>query len=99
MPVSERPCGSGDLAEETGSTPQLILGWGKQAPEGLDQTFSGGMHQQRKVLHREIREKDNRIRKLESVVSELSMENLMLKKSTGDLSPGPTVSLRRRKRS
>ena len=83
LPVSERPCGSGDLAEETGSTPQLILGWGKQAPEGLDQTFSGGMHQQRKVLHREIREKDNRIRKLESVVSELSMENLLLKKAPG----------------
>ena len=41
------------------------------------------MHQQRKVLHREILEKDDRIRKLESVVSELSTENLLLKKALG----------------
>ena len=91
--------GLADLAEETGSTPGLILQWAKQALEGLDQTFSKEMHQQRKVLHREIQEKDDRIRKLESVVSELSTENLLLKKSTGDLSPGPTLRRKRRKRS
>ncbi len=79
--------GLADLAEETGSTPGLILGWAKQALEGLAQTFSREMHQQRKVLHREIQEKDDRIRKLESVVSELSTENLLLKKSTGDRDP------------
>ena len=90
--------GLADLAEETGSTPGLILQWAKQALEGLDQTFSKEMHQQRKVLHREIQEKDDRIRKLESVVSELSTENLLLKKSTGDLSPGPTLRRKRRKR-
>ena len=91
--------GLADLAEETGSTPGLILQWAKQALEGLDQTFSKEMHQQRKVLHREIQEKDDRIRKLESVVSELSTENLLLKKSTGDLSPGSTLRRKRRKRS
>ena len=91
--------GLADLAEETGSTPGLILGWAKQALEGIEQTFSKEMHQQRKVLHREILEKDDRIRKLESVVSELSTENLLLKKSTGDLSAGPTLRRRRRKRS
>ncbi len=91
--------GLADLAEETGITPGLILQWAKQALEGLDQTFSKEMHQQRKVLHREIQEKDDRIRKLESVVSELSTENLLLKKSTGDLSPGPTLRRKRRKRS
>ena len=91
--------GLADLAEETGSTPGLILQWAKQALEGLDQTFSREMHQQRKVLHREIQEKDDRIRKLESVVSDLSTENLLLKKSTGDLSPGPTLRRKRRKRS
>ncbi|MHB8421660.1 MAG: transposase [Leptospirales bacterium] len=91
--------GLADLAEETGSTPGLILQWAKQALEGLDQTFSREMHQQRKVLHREIQEKDDRIRKLESVVSDLSTENLLLKKSTGDLSPGTTLRRKRRKRS
>ncbi len=34
--------GLADLAEETGSTPGLILQWAKQALEGLDQTFSKG---------------------------------------------------------
>jgi transposase-like protein len=77
--------GLADLAEETGSTPGLILQWAKQALEGLDQTFSREMHPQRKVLHREIQEKDDRIRKLESVVSELSTENLLLKKHWGPL--------------
>ena len=91
--------GLADLAEETGSTPGLILGWAKQALEGIEQTFSREMQQQRKVLHREILEKDDRIRRLESVVSELSTENLLLKKSTGDPSPEPTLRRRRRKRS
>ena len=91
--------GLADLAEETGRTPGLILGWAKQALEGIEQTFSREMHQQRKVLHREIQEKEDRIRKLESVVSELSTENLQLKKNTGDPSPGPTLRRRRRKRS
>jgi transposase-like protein len=91
--------GLADLAEETGRTPGLILGWAKQALEGIEQTFSREMHPQRKVLHREIQEKEDRIRRLESVVSELSTENLELKKSTGDLSPEPTLRRRRRKRS
>ena len=91
--------GLADLAEETGSTPGLILGWAKQALEGIEQTFSREMQQQRKVLHREILEKDDRIRRLESVVSELSTENLLLKKSSGDPSPGPMSRRRRRKRS
>ena len=91
--------GLADLAEETGSTPGLILGWAKQALEGIEQTFSREMQQQRKVLHREILEKDDRIRRLESVVSELSTENLLLKKSTGDPSAEPTLRRRRRKRS
>ena len=91
--------GLAGLAEETGSTPGLILGWAKQALEGIDQTFSREMHQQRKVLHREILEKDDRIRRLESVVSELSTENLLLKKSMGDPLPGPTLRRRRRKKS
>ena len=75
--------GLADLAEETGSTPGLILGWAKQALEGIEQTFSREREQQRKVLHREILEKDDRIRRLESVVSELSTENLLLKKAVG----------------
>ncbi|MGL3709582.1 hypothetical protein ACSYAY_01780 [Leptospirillum ferriphilum] len=54
--------------------------------EGIGQTFSWEMHQQRKVLRREIREKEDRIRKLGSVVSGLSTENLMLKKHRGPLS-------------
>ncbi len=91
--------GLADLAEETGCTPGLILGWAKQALEGIEQTFSREMQQQRKILHREILEKDDRIRKLESVVSELSTENLLLKKSTGDPLPGPMLRRRRRKRS
>ncbi len=66
------------LAKETGSPPGLILGWAKKALEGIEQTFSRKMQQQRKVLHREILEKDDRIRRLESVVSELSTENLLL---------------------
>ncbi len=91
--------GLADLAEETGSTPGLIPGWAKQDLEGIEQTFSREMQQQRKVLHREILEKDDRIRRLESVVSELSTENLLLKKSTGDPSAEPTLRRRRRKRS
>ena len=75
--------GLADLAEETGTSPGLILQWAKQALEELEQTFSRETHRQRKVLHREILEKEDRIRKLESVVSELSTENLTLKKSLG----------------
>ena len=89
--------GLADLAEETGTSPGLILQWAKQALEGLEQTFSKETHRQRKVLHREILEKEDRIRKLESVVSELSTENLTLKKNPGVLSPGP-MSLRKRRR-
>uniref|UniRef100_A0A7C3R4F9 Transposase n=1 Tax=Leptospirillum ferriphilum TaxID=178606 RepID=A0A7C3R4F9_9BACT len=77
--------GLADLAEETGSSPGLILQWAKQALEGLEQTFSKETHRQRKVLPREILEKEDRIRKLESVVSELSTENLTLKKAWGPL--------------
>ena len=91
--------GLADLAEKTGSTPGLTLQWAKQALEWIEQTFSKEIHQQGKVLHREIQEKDDRIRKLKSVVSELSTENLLLKKSTGDLSAGPTLGRKRRKRS
>jgi hypothetical protein len=78
--------------------PGLILQWAKQALEGLSQTFTKGMHPQRKVLHRENQEKDDRIRKLESVVSELSTENLHSEKFWGS-PPGLTLRRRRRKRS
>jgi hypothetical protein len=50
----------------------MILGWAKQALEGIEQTFSKEMHQQRKVLYREILEKDDRILNQESIVLELS---------------------------
>ncbi|MGC8553771.1 MAG: transposase [Phycisphaerae bacterium] len=91
--------GLADLAEETGTSPGLILQWAKQALEGLEQTFSGESHRQRKVLHREILEKEDRIRKLESVVSELSTENLTLKKRPGALSQESTSRRKRRGRS
>jgi hypothetical protein len=78
--------GLADLTEETGNTPGFILLWSKQALEGLEQTFSKETHRQEKVLQREILEKEDWIRKLESVVSELSTENLTLKK-LGVLSP------------
>ena len=91
--------GLADLAEETGTSPGLILQWSKQALEGLEQTFSRETHRQRKVLHREILEKEDRIRKLESVVSELSTENLTLKKKPGALSQEPTSRRKRPRRS
>ncbi len=91
--------GLADLAEETGTSPGLILQWAKQALEGLEQTFSRETHRQRKVLHREILEKEDRIRKLESVVSELSTENLTLKKKPGALSQEPTSRRKRPRRS
>ncbi len=91
--------GLADLAEETGTSPGLILQWAKQALEGLEQTFSKETHRQRKVLHREILEKEDRIRKLESVVSELSTENLTLKKKPGVLSQEPTSPRKRRRKS
>ena len=91
--------GLADLAEETGTSPGLILQWAKQSLEGLEQTFSKETHRQRKVLHREILEKEDRIRKLESVVSELSTENLTLKKKPGVLSSEPTSLRKRRRRS
>lgn len=91
--------GLADLAEETGTSPGLILQWAKQALEGLEQTFSKETHRQRKVLHREILEKEDRIRKLESVVSELSTENLTLKKKPGVLLQEPTSPRKRRRKS
>jgi len=93
------PVGLADLAEETGSSPGLILEWAKQALEGLEESFSRETHRQRKVLHREILEKEDRIRKLESVVRELSTENLTLKKKPGALSQEPTSPRKRRRRS
>ena len=63
--------GLADLAEETESTPRLILEWSKRALEGIWYTFSREIHQQRKDLNREVLEKDDRIWKLESVISEL----------------------------
>ena len=84
-----------DLAKKTGSTPGLILPLAKLALEGIEQAFSQEMQQQRKVLHREILEKDDRIQKLESVVSELSTENPLLKKIYGPcgMSPSPSLML------
>ncbi|MHB1286212.1 MAG: transposase [Leptospirales bacterium] len=60
--------GLADLAEVTGSPTELIFRWAKHALEGVEQAFSGETHRQWKVLHREILEKEDRVRKLESVV-------------------------------
>lgn len=74
--------GLADLAGKQ-EGPPTDSGGAKQALEGIGQTSSREIQQQRKVLDREIREKGDRIRRLESAVSDLSTGNPLLKKADG----------------
>ena len=92
--------GLADLAEETGTSPGLILQWAKQALEGLEQTFSRETHRQRKSCTGRFSKKRTGSENWNPLsVSELSTENLTLKKKPGALSQEPTSRRKRQRRS
>lgn len=71
------------LAEECGAAPSQIYAWIKEVLEGADQVFSGHKERVDSRLDKQLAQKDQRIRQLEEVAAELSMEVIQLKKTSG----------------
>ena len=73
----------GTLADEVGAAPSQIHGWIKRVLDGADQALidKRGVDDRRK--DGELSAKEARIRQLEEVAAELSMEVLQLKKRPG----------------
>jgi transposase-like protein len=71
------------LADEHGTAPSMIHGWIRAVLEGADQVLSDKRERHDQRAEKQIAAKDDRIRHLEEVTAELSMEVLQLKKSRG----------------
>ena len=71
------------LSEESGAAPSQIYSWIKEVLEGADQVFSGHKERGDARLDKQLAQKDQRIRQLEEVAAELSMEVIQLKKTSG----------------
>ena len=72
-----------DLAEESGTSPAQISQWVKAALESLEEAFSGEPRKAARKHRKDLSKKDEWIRQLEEVVSDLSTEVLRLKKNPG----------------
>jgi transposase-like protein len=68
-----------DLAEESGTSPAQISQWVKAALESLEEAFSGELRKTARKHRKDLSKKEERIRQLEEVVSDLSTEFLRLK--------------------
>jgi transposase-like protein len=73
-----------NLAEESGAAPSQIYAWVKEVLEGADQILAGKKERVDPRVEKNIAHKDQRIRQLEEVAAELSMEVIHLKKASGD---------------
>ena len=73
----------GTLADEAGVAPSQIHNWVRLALDGVDQVLVDKRRREDRRKDDELAAKDARIRQLEEVAAELSMEVLQLKKAPG----------------
>ena len=71
------------LADENDTSPSMIHAWIRAVLEGADQVLSDKRERDGQRAEKQLAAKDDRIRHLEEVAAELSMEVLQLKKSRG----------------
>jgi transposase-like protein len=71
------------LADENDTAPSMIHAWIRAVMEGADQVLSDKRERDGQRAEKQLAAKDDRIRHLEEVAAELSMEVLQLKKSRG----------------
>lgn len=71
------------LADENGTAPSMVHGWIRAVLEGADQVLSDKREREGQRSDKQLAAKDDRIRHLEEVTAELSMEVLQLKKARG----------------
>ena len=71
------------LADEAGTAPSMIHGWIRAVLDGADQALSDKRERDSQRAEKHLAAKDERIRQLEEVAAELSMEVLQLKKARG----------------
>lgn len=71
------------LADETGTAPSMIYGWIRTVLDSADHVLSDKRKRDDQRSEKHLAAKDNRIRHLEEVTAELSMEVLQLKKARG----------------
>jgi transposase-like protein len=72
-----------DLAEELGTAPTQVYGWIKQVLECAELALVDKRDKSDQRFEKTLAAKEQRIRHLEEVTAELSMEVLQLKKSRG----------------
>ncbi|MCK6491657.1 MAG: transposase, partial [Planctomycetes bacterium] len=68
------------IADENGTAPSMVHGWVRAVLDGADQVLSDKREREGQRADRQLAVKDDRIRHLEEVAAELSMEVLQLKK-------------------
>ena len=71
------------LADENDTAPSMIHAWIRAVLEGADQVLSDKRARDGHRAEKQLAAKDDRIRHLEEVTAELSMEVLQLKKTYG----------------
>jgi transposase-like protein len=72
-----------DLAEELGTAPTQVYAWIKQVLERAELALTDKREKSDQRTEKTLAAKEQRIRHLEEVTAELSMEVLQLKKSRG----------------
>lgn len=72
-----------DLAEELGTAPTQVYGWIKLVLERAELALADKREKPDQRLEKALAAKDERVRHLEEVTAELSMEVLQLKKARG----------------
>lgn len=71
------------LAEETGTAPSMIYAWVRAVLDGAEAVLADKRERDQRRTEKQLAAKEQRIRHLEEVTAELSMEVLQLKKSRG----------------
>jgi len=71
------------LADENGTAPSMIHAWIRSVLEGADLVLADKRERDDQRAAKQLAVKDDRIRHLEEVTAELSMEVLQLKKARG----------------
>ena len=71
------------LADENGTAPSMVHAWIRSVLDGADQVLGDKREREDQRSLKQLTLKDNRIRQLEEVTAELSMEVLQLKKARG----------------
>jgi transposase-like protein len=71
------------IADENGTAPSMVHAWIRAVLDGADQVLSDKREREGHRADKRLAAKDERIRHLEEVTAELSMEVLQLKKGRG----------------